>query len=74
MILLEEATTDQLIEELTNRSEYMALLVSKPNNEGEFFTAYKGSYIQKMGMVHLLKTEMQARELHNQFEYLNDDE
>ena len=71
MILLNEATTEQIVKELKDRSMYMALLINKPSNEGEFYTSWKGTYVEKMGMAHLLKTEMEAEDLHNHFEYLS---
>ena len=71
MILLQEATTEQIIQELHDRSEFLALLINKPTNEGEFYTSWKGSYIEKMGMAHLLKTEMESTDFHHHFEFLN---
>ena len=70
MILLEESTTEQLINELKSRAEYMAILINKDSNEQEFITAWKGTYIQKMGMAHLLKTEMESIDIHYHFENL----
>lgn len=72
MILLEEATTEQIIAELKNRSEYMAILINVPSNDGEFITSWKGNYVMKMGMAHLLKTEMESLDFHNHFSFFNE--
>ena len=74
MILLNEATTEQIIEELHNRSEYLALLISKPSNEQEFYTSWKGNFVQKMGMAHLLKTEIESKDFYEHFNFFDDQE
>ena len=71
MILLEEATTEQIIKELHDRSEYLALLVNIPSNGGEYYTCWKGSFIEKIGMAHALKSQVEAKSFHNNFKIFN---
>jgi len=71
MILLNEATTDQIVEELKSRSEYMVILINKSQNNEQFISTWKGDFIQRVGMANVLKTEIESFDMHYHFERLD---
>jgi len=71
MILLNEATTDQIVQELKDRCEYMVILINKNQNNGQFMSLWKGDFIQRVGMANVLKTEIESFDMHYHFERLN---
>ena len=56
MILLNEATTEQLLDELYDRSKYMMVVANIPSNEDELvIESWKGSHIERAGMLNMAK-------------------
>ena len=54
MILLNEATTEQILDELYDRSKYMLVFATIPSNDEELvIESWKGSHIERAGLVNM---------------------
>ena len=75
MILLKESTTEQLLDELYERSKYLMVICSIPSNnkQEECIQSWKGSHIERAGLVNMANSYIQYHNYMINKDAYNDD-
>lgn len=72
-VLLKEATTQQLINQIIENTKYMVLCVEIPGNDRSFANVFHGEYIEQAGAISSLNSDFKYKNYMLQKQAYNDD-